>query len=176
MHRRLADPPGGLFHERGLRNNDGSSIQSSRPASFFTGLLTDLLTSFNILTAQLYQNNMVIRLRDALFFGSLSSSVAAKAQCSQSFNESAVDLAWHPPNATNINNLRAVINGTGVNGFIFNSSVTPATAAYSTYNWCNMPHVRRQEYVVPPPEYSLEYVEVVRNVSELIPCRNKLLC
>jgi acid phosphatase len=73
----------------------------------------------------------------------------------------AADLAWYPPNQTWINNLSEVINGTGTHGFVFNSSVLPPGTPYGTYNWCNMPHVRREEYVIPDAEYKLEYVEVV---------------
>ena len=70
-----------------------------------------------------------------------------------------VDLNWHPPNATAINSLANVINGTGVYGFVFNSSITPGS--YADYNWCNMPHVRSKEYPKANVEYELEYVEVV---------------
>lgn len=128
--------------------------------SIWSGLLTDLLTSFNIFFAQLYENNMVIRLRDALFFGSVASHVAA-AQPNCTASTSPVDLSWHAPNASDINNLSTVINGTGIHGFIFNTSATPAGTAYGTYNWCSMPHVRRTEYVVPPQDYDLVYVELV---------------
>lgn len=66
----------------------------------------------------------------------LSASITrAVAQCSAA--PSNLDLSWHPPNATNINNLTAVVNGTGSDG-IYNSSLTPAGIPYSTYNWCNM--------------------------------------
>lgn len=76
-------------------------------------------------------------------------------------NSGHVGLGWHPPSPSEINNLTATINATGVYGFVFNSSVTPASLPYGTYNWCNMPHVRPQEYSIPPKEYKLEYVEVV---------------
>ncbi|KAI4127496.1 MAG: hypothetical protein LQ347_004573 [Umbilicaria vellea] len=69
-----------------------------------------------------------------------------------------VDLSWHAPNATQVNSLASAINGTGVYGFIFNSSVTPGN--YKNYNWCNMPHVRPQEYPKAPKGYELEYVEL----------------
>lgn len=71
-----------------------------------------------------------------------------------------VDLGWHAPNATAINNLTQVVDGSGVYGFIYNESYTPADE-YGTYNWCNMPHVRKEEYKVPSAEYKLQYVEVV---------------
>ena len=71
-----------------------------------------------------------------------------------------VDLSWHAPNSTEINDLSKVIAGSGVYGFIYNSSKVP-TEAYGTYNWCNMPHVRATEYRKAPSEYKLQYVEVV---------------
>jgi hypothetical protein len=53
-------------------------------------------------------------------------------------------VVYYPPTSTNINNLTFVLNGSGAPG-IFNSSVTPENE-YGIYNWCNMPHVRTQEY------------------------------
>lgn len=74
-----------------------------------------------------------------------------------------INTTWYPPNATWINDLAEVINGTGVHGFIFNTSY-PTDVAYGDYNWCNMPHVRQSEYVVTDSEYELEYVELVRQL------------
>lgn len=69
---------------------------------------------------------------------------------------------WLPPNATSTNNLAFAVSGPGTNGFIYDSSSTP-DAAYGAYNYCNMPHVRVTEYVVPDQDvYRLEYVEVVQ--------------
>lgn len=73
----------------------------------------------------------------------------------------AVDLSWHAPQSTWINDLNSIISGTDVHGFIFNSSSLPRGVKYGTYNWCNMPHVRRQEYPVASKEYELQYVEIV---------------
>lgn len=72
----------------------------------------------------------------------------------------AVDVAWHAPAQTNINNLTTALNGSGIYGFIFNSSNTPSSQ-YGTYNWCNMPHVRKTEYVKADEGFELQYVEVV---------------
>ena len=72
-----------------------------------------------------------------------------------------VNIAWHAPSDTWATSLNDVINGTGVNGFIFNSSNNPPGSPYGTYNWCNMPHVRPQEYKKVDSEYLLEYVELV---------------
>lgn len=102
---------------------------------------------------------MVVRVRDVLFAGAVAGHAAAQSNCS-STSSGSVDLTWHAPNATNINNLSFVVNGTGING-IFNSSVTPASVGYSTYNWCNMPHVRSTEYPKAADDYTLEYVEIV---------------
>ena len=74
------------------------------------------------------------------------------------------DTNWYAPNATQINNLNNVLNASGVYGFIFNSSQTP-NSKYGTYNWCNMPHARRQEYPKASDEYELQYVEVVSFAS-----------
>lgn len=67
---------------------------------------------------------------------------------------------WYPPRETRLNNLTNVVGDSGVYGFIFDSSATPDDQ-YGRYNWCNMPHVRRREYVMPGEEYELRYVELV---------------
>lgn len=74
---------------------------------------------------------------------------------------SSVNLAWHAPSNSWVTNLNDVINKTGVYGFIFDSSTNPPGTPYGTYNWCNMPHVRPQEYKKVDSEYQLEYVELV---------------
>lgn len=71
-----------------------------------------------------------------------------------------VDLGWYAPKKSWINNLDQVLNGSGTNGFIFNGSQLPAGTPYGTYNWCNMPHVRREEYPRAAAEYELQYVEM----------------
>ena len=71
-----------------------------------------------------------------------------------------VDLRWHAPNATSINNLTQVMAGSDIYGWVYNNSQVPADE-YGIYNWCNMPHVRKTEYKVPSSEYKLQYVEVV---------------
>ncbi|PSR97343.1 histidine acid phosphatase [Coniella lustricola] len=83
---------------------------------------------------------------------------------------SAVDLGWYAPSQTLINNLTHVASNatTGVYGFIFNSSSTPDNE-YGTYNWCNMPHTRAQEYVVPSDEYELVYVELIHRHHKRTP-------
>jgi acid phosphatase len=71
-----------------------------------------------------------------------------------------IDLSWHAPKKTWINDLNRVLNDTGTNGFQFNGSVLRDGVPYGTYNWCNMPHVRREEYPKASDEYTLQYVEV----------------
>ncbi|KAL1717692.1 histidine phosphatase superfamily [Schizophyllum commune] len=74
-------------------------------------------------------------------------------------------LAHYPPNATEINDLDFVLNGSGAPG-VYNSSQSPD---YGVYNWCNMPHVRAAEYVTPPSEYKLKYVEVIHRHHKRTP-------
>ena len=98
---------------------------------------------------------------------SLSSSRAKNQDFLRQFNEASMTTSagtWFGPNATSINNLTQVIGGSGVYGFIYNSSRTP-DSEYGTYNWCNMPHVRAKEYVKPADEFELQYVEVVSNAT-----------
>lgn len=71
-----------------------------------------------------------------------------------------VDLNWYPPMKSWINDLGHVLNGSDTHGFIFNNSQLPAGTPYGTYNWCNMPHVRSQEYMKAKEEFQLLYVEV----------------
>ncbi|KAI1187910.1 histidine acid phosphatase [Nemania serpens] len=82
--------------------------------------------------------------------------------------DAGVDLGWYPPTNTSVNNLTTALHGTGIYGFIFNSSNTP-TAQYGTYNWCNMPHVRRTEYIRAAPGYDLRYVEVIQRHHKRTP-------
>lgn len=88
--------------------------------------------------------------KEGLLLASLASSGMA-----------AVDLSWHPPAASQINDLSSAVNSTGVYGYIYDSSHTP-DEKYGQYNWCNMPHVRKDIYVKPADEYKLRYVELVR--------------
>ncbi|KAK5938189.1 hypothetical protein PMZ80_009778 [Knufia obscura] len=68
-----------------------------------------------------------------------------------------------------INDLDRVLYGGDIYGYIFNSSTTPPGIPYQTYNWCNMPHARRQEYTTPPSVYSLKYVEVIHRHHKRTP-------
>ncbi|KAL8744360.1 MAG: hypothetical protein Q9190_003393 [Brigantiaea leucoxantha] len=85
-----------------------------------------------------------------------------------------VDLSWHAPVSSRINNLSSAINGTGTYGFVFNSSTLPEEIPYAhnylgVYNWCNMPHVRRSEYSKVNSSYVLEYVEVIHRHHKRTP-------
>ena len=75
---------------------------------------------------------------------------------------SSINELWHPPRDTEISDLDTVLHGEGVYGFIFNDSAAPAeNDYYGGYNYCNMPHVKRESYVKASEAYTLEYVEVV---------------
>ncbi|EOO00330.1 putative histidine acid phosphatase family protein [Phaeoacremonium minimum UCRPA7] len=79
-----------------------------------------------------------------------------------------VDLGWYAPASTLINNLTNVVTAEGVYGFIYDTSDTPASE-YGTYNWCNMPHVRKTEYVTPSSDYELAYVELIHRHHKRTP-------
>ncbi|TKA72952.1 hypothetical protein B0A55_07546 [Friedmanniomyces simplex] len=77
-----------------------------------------------------------------------------------------VDLGWYPPVKSDVNTLSTVINGTGVYGFVFNSSQAPL----DTYNWCNMPHTNVATYPkVNDSSYKLQYVEVIHRHHKRTP-------
>lgn len=85
-------------------------------------------------------------------------------------NSSSIDTLWHPPTLNQINDLDTVINGKDVYGFIFNNSYAPASNGYyGGYDYCNMPHVNRANYVKPPESYTLEYVEVIHRHHKRTP-------
>jgi hypothetical protein len=121
------------------------------------GMSWSLIAVFSILLASLwiiFEETIAMRVITGLtaLAGASTASAAAIAP---------VDLAWYPPNATAINNLDSVLKSSGVYGFVYNSSTNPKNVPYGTYNWCNMPHVRKTEYVKPSKEYKLKYVEIV---------------
>ena len=111
-----------------------------------------------LVAGAMYYNTHWIMTQSVLLISSFASSLNVQAQSTGNV----ADLKWYAPNSTKVNSLTSVINGTGVYGFIFNSSTVPADTPYGTYNWCNMPHVRVQEYPKAHSSYKLEYVEVVR--------------
>ncbi|KAI0596902.1 histidine acid phosphatase family protein [Biscogniauxia sp. FL1348] len=103
----------------------------------------------------------------ALYGTASSSSSSSSAATTQT---AAIDLSWYPPRNTSINDLSAVLDDSnGIYGFIFNSSDTSPGVPYGTYNWCNMPHVRKTEYVRPSAEYELQYVEVIQRHHKRTP-------
>ncbi|KAL1296837.1 hypothetical protein AAFC00_004460 [Neodothiora populina] len=98
------------------------------------------------------------------------SAVVSSAQTPDRYADSTtVDLSWHRPAASEINDLESAINGTGTYGFIFNSSSLPDRVPYGTYNWCNMPHARSQEYPIVNSSFELQYVEVIHRHHKRTP-------
>ncbi|KAH9886410.1 histidine acid phosphatase family protein [Xylariomycetidae sp. FL2044] len=98
-----------------------------------------------------------------------SQTTAATTAVTTAATATAVDLNWYPPRNTSINNLTTAFDdASGTYGFIFNSSETP-DGKYGTYNWCNMPHVRKTEYVKAADEYELVYVEVIHRHHKRTP-------
>lgn len=94
-----------------------------------------------------------------------SSSIGIFAAILPVAAQAVVDLEWHAPAESDINNITRVFSTQGVYGFIFNSSDT-GDKPYGTYNWCNMPHARKTEYPIPSnSDLTLKYVEVVSCLS-----------
>ncbi|KAB5585284.1 histidine phosphatase superfamily [Coniochaeta sp. 2T2.1] len=79
-----------------------------------------------------------------------------------------VDITWHAPAASLINNLTNVVSARGVYGYIYNTSATP-DSQYGIYNWCNMPHVRKDIYTPAPSNYELAYVELIHRHHKRTP-------
>ncbi|SCZ98493.1 BZ3500_MvSof-1268-A1-R1_Chr3-1g05420 [Microbotryum saponariae] len=98
--------------------------------------------------------------------GTLSSLVAL-AQAGPSYS-----APYFLPSIDSNANLTTVFSATGAPG-IFNSSTTPDNI-YGTYNWCNMPHARKTEYVKPGNGWSLQYVEVVQRHHKRTPYSSNL--
>lgn len=75
----------------------------------------------------------------------------------------------YAPSDLIVGDLDQVFNAsTETQGGIYNGSyVSPD--AYGTYNFCNMPHVRASEYLVPLPDYELQYVEVIHRHHKRTP-------
>src|SRR4051794_22407367 len=61
----------------------------------------------------------------SLFFATVATAVVAQ-------NSVQVDLSWHAPKKSWINDLGQVLNSTGTNGFVFNSSQLPVGVNYGT--------------------------------------------
>ncbi|KAI6088727.1 phosphoglycerate mutase-like protein [Hypoxylon rubiginosum] len=121
--------------------------------AFVVLLYSTIIQSQQIVTMRLWLGRM-------RYFLSISMIGTAVAQN--------VDLGWYPPSHTPINNLSTILTSQGVYGFIFNSSETP-DGQYGTYNWCNMPHVRKSEYTIPSSDYELAYVEVIQRHHKRTP-------
>ncbi|KAJ6783612.1 hypothetical protein PWT90_04464 [Aphanocladium album] len=124
--------------------------------------------------SQPQQRDPEVRYRFAMA-PSLGSSVAAAfgilLGCGMPFHgvsAADVDTKWYAPSKNQVNDLDTVPTASGVYGFIYNSSKTPDND-YGVYNWCNMPHVRRAEYVKASADYELKYVELIHRHHKRTP-------
>src|SRR4051812_38757146 len=109
--------------------HQNSQASSRAPTPEHQGWLAAYQSAFDTLIGYLWPVEEIRTMKRFLDLCLVGSTISGEvvAQCATA-NTSQIDLSWHVPNATDINNLRSVINGTGVYGFIFNSSVTPATS------------------------------------------------
>ncbi|KAK9465795.1 histidine phosphatase superfamily [Lipomyces arxii] len=92
----------------------------------------------------------------------LSTSAAAAVAVSTE------SITHYSPANVSIGNLRDVLDpSTRTNGGFYNTSTVP-NDQYGAYDYCNMPHVRAQEYQA-PEGYSLQYVEVLHRHHKRTP-------
>lgn len=101
-----------------------------------------------------------------------SSAVTSAPPVYPTGSSNSVDLSWHAPRKYAVNSLASAINGTGIYGFIFNSSQSPAGSPPSLYNWCNMPHVNPATYPKLPKQYAsyeLVYAEAIHRHHKRTP-------
>ncbi|KAG9241407.1 histidine phosphatase superfamily [Calycina marina] len=126
-------------------------LYCSRRTLLGLGAICTLLTVIFVLNQELYAMPYSIHRSLVALYSVLAGSARAATTA---------DLNWHAPNSTSINDLAGVMSGSGVYGFVYNSSEVPA-GKYGIYNWCNMPHVRATEYKKASAEYKLQYVEVI---------------
>ena len=125
-------------------------------------LLLGLLTAQSVISVIMRFSQSTPSLFAALSFVSLSAAQSGYGSCKANTD---VSLKWHPPAKTDINDLATVINGTGVYGFIFNTSQGPP----NTYDWCNMPHTNPTTYPTADSSYKLEYVEIIHRHHKRTP-------
>ncbi|KAL3425460.1 hypothetical protein PVAG01_02251 [Phlyctema vagabunda] len=130
---------------------EASPVSCAGGALWFFGIPISALLLAYLVAAELYD------MRPRMSVGLMATVVSSMTGSAYT---APADLNWYPPNATAINDLTQVIGGSGVYGFIYNSSNTPDDV-YGQYNWCNFPHVRATEYEKPAAEYKLHYVEVI---------------
>lgn len=137
------------------------------PVFLFIGVAFVLFTSIS---------DVPMQLRRHLPGFMLALSGTASAQSSGSGLDSQIDAQWHAPNKNFWDqSVDKTINAEGTYGFIFNSSKDPRGVTYGDYNYCNMPHVRKQEYKKPSREYELEYVEVIHRHHKRTPYDSNLV-
>lgn len=82
---------------------------------------------------------------------------------------------WHAPRGTDINDLSKAFDGTGPMA----RKIVPKTSAgaseqpegwdYADYNYCNMPHVTKEEYEKKGDEFELVFVEVIQRHHKRTP-------
>ncbi|KAH6690983.1 hypothetical protein VD0004_g39 [Verticillium dahliae] len=95
--------------------------------------------------------------------------LGALAVAGSTVSAQSIDVSWHAPAKSQVNaNFTEVLNGEGKWGFIYDTSETPIDK-YGTYNWCNMPHVRKTEYVRPSDDFELKYVELIHRHHKRTP-------
>ncbi|KAM0282829.1 hypothetical protein ACHAQH_002833 [Verticillium albo-atrum] len=103
------------------------------------------------------------------FWSKAGPVLGALAVLGSTVSSQSIDVSWHAPAKSQVNaNFTEVLNGEGKWGFIYDTSETP-DEKYGTYNWCNMPHVRKTEYVKASEDFELKYVELIHRHHKRTP-------
>ncbi|KAK9449671.1 histidine phosphatase superfamily [Limtongia smithiae] len=104
----------------------------------------------------------------AAVLASISLASAATSNTSTTATSTFGTIKHYPPLSNAFNDLDSVFNASsGTNGGYYNTSFV-ADEDYGAYNYCNMPHVRPREYVV-PEGYDLQYVEILHRHHKRTP-------
>ncbi|KAK9377825.1 histidine phosphatase superfamily [Lipomyces chichibuensis] len=91
-------------------------------------------------------------------------SISLTAAAATSFGS----IVHYSPTNTSIGDLEAVFNpATGTNGGYYSGSFVPDDD-YGAYDYCNMPHTRAREYMI-PGGYNLQYVELIHRHHKRTP-------
>ncbi|ELQ44913.1 hypothetical protein M0657_004850 [Pyricularia oryzae] len=107
-----------------------------------------------------------MRSKSSLFMTVTVAGPASHSAAAQPVIVGGVDVGWYPSSQTAFNDLTAVVDGAGVPKFTFDPS---GEWQDDGYNWCNMPHVRAQDYMQPSTDFELQYVEIIQRHHKRTP-------
>lgn len=114
--------------------------------------------------ASCHFDHVTLRLLLIVVATSLATSLQDATEKPMNSDKRDVDISWYPPARSQVNNLTSALHASGVYGITYGSSANP-NGTPGAYDWCNMPHVRPQDYVPADDAFELHYVELVGHRS-----------